>query len=121
MGTFDDIRLNWQGTDYVIPANKVMGAIARIEDVITLTELIQMSRQGKVKFASIAAAYAGVLRYAGVQISDEQVYLGLFQDNNAAVVNAALAGLLQMMLPPDASSKKDAPQGNAAAPTVAAS
>ncbi|HEV7284317.1 MAG TPA: hypothetical protein VGN75_05630 [Kaistia sp.] len=121
MGVFDDIRLNWQGTDYVIPANKVMGAIARIEDVITLTEIIQMSRQGRVKFAAIASAYAAVLRYAGVQITDEQVYQGLFKDNTAAIVNAALAGLLQMMLPPDSAEKKDAPQGNAVAPTAAAS
>ena len=121
MGVFDDIRLNWQGTDYVIPANKVMGAIARIEDIITLTELIRMSQQGKVKFASIASAYAAVLRYAGVQVSDEQVYLGLFKDNTAAVVNAALAGLLQMMLPPDSASQKDAPQGNAETPAAVAS
>jgi hypothetical protein len=99
----------------------VMGAIARIEDVITLTEIIQMSRKGKVKFAAIASAYASVLRYAGAQITDDQVYQGLFKDNTAATVNAALAGLLQMMLPPDAADNKDVPQGNAVAPTAAAS
>ena len=121
MGVFDDIRLNWQGTDYVIPANKVMGAIARIEDIITLTEIYEASQRRSVKFSRVASAYAAVLRYAGVQVSDEQVYLGLFKDNTAAVVNAALAGLLQMMLPPDSASQKDAPQGNAETPAAVAS
>lgn len=114
MGVFDDIRLNWQGTDYVIPANKVMGAIARIEDVITLTEIYEASQQRSVKFSRVASAYGAVLRHAGADVTDEAIYAGMFDGGNAAAaVRDALTGLLNMMIPPTAkSAQKEAPRGN---------
>jgi len=110
MGVFDDIRLNWQGTDYVIPANKVMGAIARIEDIITLTEIYEASQRRSVKFSRVASAYASVLRYAGAKVTDEEVYLGMFDGQSAiTAVQEALTGLLSMMIPPAAKTDPKAP------------
>jgi hypothetical protein len=115
MGVFDDIHLNWQGSDYVIPANKVMGAIARIEDVITLTEIYEASQQRSVKFSRVSSAYAAVLRFAGATVTDEEVYAGMFAGQSAAAaVRDALTGLLSMMIPPSAKAvEKEAPRGNA--------
>lgn len=115
MGVFDDIHLNWQGRDYVIPANKVMGAIARIEDVITLTEIYEASQQRSVKFSRVSSAYATVLRFAGATVTDEEVYAGMFDGQSAAAaVRDALTGLLSMMIPPSAKTiQKEAPRGNA--------
>lgn len=115
MGVFDDIHLNWQGRDYVIPANKVMGAIARIEDVITLTEIYEASQQRSVKFSRVSSAYGAVLRYAGADVTDEAIYAGMFAGQSAAAaVRDALTGLLSMMIPPSAKTiQKEAPRGNA--------
>jgi len=121
MQTFEDVKLSWHGTGYTIPANRVMGAIARIEAQVTLSELIEMSQKGRIRFSSIAAAYASVLRYAGADLTDEACYIGLFKENSAAVANAALAGLLQMLLPPETFAGKDAPQGNVEAPAASSS
>lgn len=115
MGIFEDIRLNWQGVDYVVPSNKVMGAIARIEDVITLTEIYEASQHRSVKFSRVASAYAAVLRYAGATVTDEEVYAGMFAGQSAAAaVRDALTGLLGMMIPPSAKiEQKESPRGNA--------
>jgi len=114
MGTFDDIRLTWHGIDHVIPANKVMGAIARIEDIITLTEIYEASQKRSVKFSRVASAYGAVLRYAGAKVTDEEVYLGMFEGQSAiTAVQEALTGLMSMMIPPQAKVvQKEAPQGN---------
>lgn len=123
MAGFDDIRLEWQGRQHVIRANRVMGAIARIEDVITLVELQRYADRGTAPLAKIAMAYGAVLRYAGADASDDDVYAGMFSGNSSQDdVVASVSQLLAMMIPPDAmrAMDKDAPQGNvnpAAAPS----
>lgn len=121
MQAFEDVNLSWHGTDYTIRANRVMGAIARIEQHVTLSELIEMSQKGRIRFGQIAQAYASVLRYAGASVTDDACYLGLFKENRATVANAALAGLLKMLLPPDTFAAAEYPQGNVEAPAVESS
>jgi hypothetical protein len=36
MGAFDALTLAWAGSEYVIPGKRVTGAIAPIEDLVTL-------------------------------------------------------------------------------------
>ena len=98
---FEDIKLGWQDKDYVIPANRVLGAVARIEQHITLHEILAYSERSTAPMAVLAQAYASVLRYAGAQITDEDVYQGMFTDGDTTdIVNQLLNGLLGMMLPP---------------------
>lgn len=117
MGAFDDVELEWAGKTYTIPANKVMGAIARIEDVMTLGELISYMERETAPFGKIAAAYGAVLRYAGCKVSDEDVYSGIFAAATPGEVQSlvitSLTTLLAMMMPrqPD-SAEKESPQGN---------
>ena len=103
MSVFDDIRLHWQGRDYVIRSNRVMGAIARIEDHLTIAELQQYSERNTAPLAKIAMAYGAVLRYAGARVDDDEVYEGLFAaDDSSEVIMASLQTLLTMMVPPSA-------------------
>jgi len=101
MGVFKDIELEWRGSKLTIPANRVMGAIALIEESITLKEIFEAGAKGKVKLSKISAAYGSVLRYAGAKVDDEEVYAGMFAgESSAAAASAAVTGLLSMMVPP---------------------
>jgi hypothetical protein len=124
MGAFDDVELEWAGKAYTIPANKVMGAIARIEDVMTLGELLAYVERETAPFGKIAAAYGAVLRYAGCKVSDEDVYRGIFAAARPAdtqsIVITSLTTLLAMMMPKQAAAEKESPQGNRKARRAAA-
>lgn len=115
MGAFDDIPLEWAGKPYLIPAHKVLGAIARVEDVLTLNELQAFRMRGGVPMAKLSQAYGVALRYAGAAVTDTDVYLGMFQGNtDADAVVSSIQNLIAMMIPPAALSKqqKDTVQGN---------
>lgn len=109
-GIFEDVRLVWDGVTYTIPSNKVMGAIARIEQHVTLTELYMMvADRAKVRMTPLAKAYASVLSYAGAKdLDDEQVYIGLFGIDRMDSVTSAINGLLELMIPPTELAKMKA-------------
>jgi hypothetical protein len=102
MGAFQDIELDWKGRTYVIKAHRVMGAIYRIEDVITLNEFTEYAQRGAAPIAKLCGAYSSVLKYAGVNVSPDDVYAEVFKsaDQQEAVMGAVI-NLMQMMLPPD--------------------
>jgi len=109
-GVFDDITLGWHDKTYIIPADRVLGAVARIEQHITLHEILAYSERGTAPMAVLAQAYASVLRYAGAQIADSEVYEGMFADGDTTqIVSQLLNGLLGMMLPP---SQRDDAKGH---------
>lgn len=97
---FDDIHLGWQGKTLTIPAHRVMGAIKRIEDHVTLAELQADAGRGTLRLGKLAAAYADVLRYAGAAgVTEEDVYAGMFGVEAQKNVVGAIASLLGMMIP----------------------
>jgi hypothetical protein len=115
MSSFEDIRLGWDGKSYLIPARKVLGAVARVEEVVTLQELLQYAQRGTAPMGRIAKAFGLVLRYAGADVEDEAVYLGMFGDGAAAAdggvqqqVLTAVTLLMQMMIPPEVRRKVEA-------------
>lgn len=104
---FKPVTLEWNGKPVTIPANQMLGAIAEIEGVITLNELMSFSARGAYPAARVARAYGALLRYAGVlgddklPVSDESVYGGLFGDGEAtAAVVGSMQLLIMMMVPP---------------------
>jgi hypothetical protein len=101
---FEKVTLNWEGRDYVIPADKVMEAVAIIEEIIGLPELSVALSTGRPPMARIAKAYAALLAYAGVNgITQEAVYAGMFDAGEMKTrIHAAVTGLMQIMIPPDA-------------------
>lgn len=98
--------------DYPIPPEKIFGAIATVEEHVTLKELAEgVARTGKVSLTRIALAYAAVLKYAGAKnVTPDQVYVSMFnQGVGEKAVISALNGLLGLMIPPaavEAAAKK---------------
>jgi hypothetical protein len=100
------VVLEWKGDKYTIPSNRVMGAIARVEQVITFYEMCRMtSTRGAPAMTRVAAAYASLLRYAGASADDEEIYQDLFtvvdEDRPQQNVFHAINTLMMLMVPPN--------------------
>ena len=118
-GIFEPVTMTWGGRDYTIPADRVMRAIASVEDVFTLVDLHRYMATGSPPLAKISSVYAMLLRYAGAKVSDEEVYAGMFDKESGSLqANAtnAIMVLLQLMLPPGhlkMSASKEGAEGDA--------
>lgn len=124
---FDDIRLKWKGNEYTIPSNRVLGAIMRIEQVVSIDDLFSALPQAAggvkttIKLGALSCAFATALRYAGAEVEDEEVYASIFGSNPqdaASSMLGAVQGLLSMMIPQSAveaaekEAKEAAEKGN---------
>lgn len=118
MSVFDDITLTWKGESYTIPSDRVMGAIARIEDRITLVEL---ERAGwNVPLSKISQGYGTALRYAGCRVTDDEVYAAMFEDSDTvSTAKQAIDTLLMLMMPPKIRGGGAATTGPTKAPAKA--
>lgn len=105
MSVFQPLELEWQGQVYTVPAHRVMGAICRIEEVITLSELQQYAARSGAPIAKLSMAYGSVLRYAGAKVTDDEVYEQAFSLDPEAAVMAAVMNIMQLMLPPSARAR----------------
>lgn len=109
---FEDVTLKWNGTDYTIPADRMMEAICRIEEHVTLEMLhVREGEKAHWRRGPISRAYASVLRFAGAKVTDEEIYTGMFDGAKSNVIGVAVQALLFMMIPPsllqDAEPKKE--------------
>lgn len=119
---FEDIPLEWKGEKFIIPSNRIMGALARIEELVTLDELHAMTQGKGLKFIAVSRAYASTLRFAGAMVTDEEVYASMFEkddDKKKGAMITAVFGLLNMMVPEEArkvaekeAAAKGEPEGN---------
>ena len=104
---FKQIEIGWHDDDYVIPADKVLGAVAAVEEVITVQKLMRISNEDELPLSHVAMAYANLLRYAGAKVTDDEVYQGMFADPQAQeLVGLALIGLFEMVAPPKQGKKR---------------
>lgn len=106
---FEETKLLWQGKEYTIPSNRMMGAIARIEDVVTLSELRAFSTRGGAPVGKLAMAYGAMLRYAGADVTDDDVYITLFAGGDQVAIITAIKNVMLMMVPP--AMRKDVEAG----------
>jgi len=98
---FDEIKLAWGGRDYVIAPNRVLGAIAAVEEHITMVELMRHVVAGTTPVARLAFAHTALLNYAGVQVGSDEVYEWLIGDPNELMrLSDCLNTILAMMMPP---------------------
>lgn len=104
MSLFKPVVLTWKGREYNVPAEQVMMMIAKVEDILTLPEL--MNPKGR-PLAKISMAYGAALRHAGAKVTDEEIYSAMFQaGEQAGAAASAVQGLLLMMVPPSAIEQK---------------
>lgn len=97
---FAPIKLEWNGKQHTVPANRVLMAIAEVEEVFTLDELQRFSKRGTAPVAKLAMAYGKLLRFAGAAVEDDEVYAGIFVSDQGAMAASATSALLALMLPP---------------------
>ena len=96
MAVFEDVTIQWQGSDYTIEANNVMRAIAKVEDTISIGELFA----DNPKLTKVADAYSIALKQAGALVGSDEIYASLFgTDDNG--VKGAILGLIMLMVPPE--------------------
>lgn len=100
MSIFEEVVLTWKEVEYKIAPDKIMGAIARIEEIITLKELGEYAQKGDAPLAKLAMAYASILKYAGASVSDAEIYQAMFDRNDNTNIIGCINVLLTMMIPP---------------------
>ena len=98
---FEPIKIEWEGQEYEIPANRILGLIEQIETHVSYLDLL-----GNYKLARISKAYGAALRYADADVTDDQVYEKMFDGASAGQVQKAVNGMLAMMIPPKHLQKK---------------
>lgn len=98
--TFEDVRIGWNSNTYVVPADRVMGAIAAIEEVVTLKELAEYAQRQTMPMAKLSMAYGSLLRYAGANVRDEEVYRAMYGGDSGPIVSS-IQTLLFLMVPVD--------------------
>ena len=104
MSIFQDVRLSWKGTDYTITSDRVMGAIAVIEDHVTIDKVLG----GSPSFSKMSSAYAALLCYAGARVQGDEVYESFFTDGAADSAAAVITALQVLMIPPGLIEKEQA-------------
>ncbi len=111
---FESVTLKFNAEAYRIEPDKVMRAIAIVEDIITLDELVRYHERGTAPMAKLAMAYAALVRYAGGACTDAEVYESMFRGGNQSAVSASIGTLLAMMIPKTIEAPTAAPvKGNA--------
>lgn len=81
MDAFDGVTLRWGGKAYTVPADRQMGLILRVETALRGDDvgdaMYQLFRPGGPNRGALASAYGAALRYAGADVTDDQVFLVL--------------------------------------------
>ena len=104
---FEPVELKWKGRAVVIPSGQVLGAIAVAEEHLTLGHIAKLRENPQT--ARVSQAYASVLRYAGVEVDDAEVYEAFCDPaTGAAEITADIAALVHMMIPRNLLSEQDA-------------
>jgi len=119
---FKQVELDWGDQTYTIPPNRILGAIAIIEEYFTFQDLADAVNSKKLSLTTLSRTYGDILRYAGASVSDDEVYAGMFAGDLSSQIRRAVETLLVMMIPPSvfaaaAADTVEAPaRGNARAP-----
>lgn len=96
---FEPVVMTWKGVEYEIAPDRVMMLIAKIEDILTLSEIFAYQSRGAAPMGKLSMAYGVALRYAGAKVRDDEVYQGMFAEGGSSA-GTAINALLSMMLPP---------------------
>lgn len=109
-----DIRFEFRGTQYVLPATMAFRACEAIEDVASLGEMLGWVQEPR--FAKLARCTAILLRMAGAQVTDEEVkaeLLAAYRDMRHAAVFGAVMALHAVLFDGVPEAAKEAPAGKA--------
>ena len=110
MQGFQDTIITWKGEDFTIPAKGILTLIANLEGILSGASGEQainvLLRPGGPSHTTLSFAFGAVLRHAGCDVSDEEIYLSIQRDladashDTMATVTGAIIALLSVMSPP---------------------
>lgn len=129
MAIFEEVKLKWRDREYTIPPGQVLRCIAAVEATgLVLGQLVVDANSARVPLATLSQALGAALRFAGAQVSDDEIYDSLFSDPAGLRMQAMIAvvTLQALMIPParmrEAQQKaEEANAGKEAAGTAASS
>lgn len=100
--------VEWDGVEYLIPANKIMPTLSMVEDITPLPMIVEWRFNPVMTQASkLSKAYWIMLREAGVPgVTWDDVYEILLDQSKSASIAAAIANLLDLMIPKGDDEKK---------------
>lgn len=97
---FEPLILTWKGNEYRVEPDRILMCIASVEDILTLAELSNYtSSRMTIPMAKLSMAFGRILRFAGANVTDQEVYKEVMKGDSAAAVNLMVTTLLQMMVP----------------------
>ena len=109
---YQDILLEWKGVEYTIKPS--MRLMQDIEQKFSISRVAHRITNGDAPLSHMAAIVGAMLRSAGAEATDDEVFSELMQGDAQAVQDMAIA-LISAAFP-----FKGAAQGNAPAPKPAA-
>lgn len=110
MHGFKDVEIGWRGATYTLRAQGIMPLVAAVEDVLTggsgrsVVEVL-VSPAGP-SMSRLCMAYGAMLRHAGAQVTDEEVYIAIQDDlangnaDHLAKMQNYCTVLMEIMSPP---------------------
>lgn len=109
---FDPIEIEHNGVTKTIKANEIMPLISQVERIISLPRLMESVQNGEPPMGAMSMAYGKILRHAGFNVRDDQVYSEMFTGEGAMkAASDAAQSLLMLMVPPNVlNDKKKADQ-----------
>jgi hypothetical protein len=107
----DTITLTWNDKKYFIVRAKIMRARQVIEGVYPLKELASHMAEGVPHLVQLSMAYGALLRFAGANVDDIEIYDGMFgQDSSLGAEASDL--LFKIMIPEKVLAGGEEPQAN---------
>lgn len=95
MKGFEPVTLTWRGASYEVPAERQLMLVAQIEDVLRgntgRSALDILMQKGGPGIARMSQAFGAALRFAGSDVSDEEIYLSIHKDLAEQNVESLLA------------------------------
>ena len=109
MNQFEPIQLEWRAVKYVIRPDQILQAMRLLEymdPAVTMSDMARWYSRQQIPKATLAEAYATLLRFAGATVSNDEVFHDYLGGSNAAVLYArsmdVMNTLFRMMVPPEA-------------------
>ena len=124
MPVFEDVRLSWKEKEHVLPGDTMLRTIAQVEDVLSIGKLYEAMAKRTLPLAKLSICYGIMLRAAGMEISDDEVYAGMFEDSGNGLQRKAFQAvglLMAMMIPTSAIRARSEAKGKVEAAAKPAS
>jgi hypothetical protein len=100
---FQPFEILWRDETYTVPPEKILAAIAIVEEHMTIADLARDSQSGSFRMSRVARAWGALLRFCGSRVTDEDVYGELFQGDSDTMRKRlvdSVGALLTLLVPP---------------------